>query len=1603
MKKTLFILLILCSLFSNAQLRQIDWKTNVSNLLQLTDSTYVFDAEPYDYNDIGAINREIGNYFIDFVANRYMIISSTSTTITVLDEYRKNVGPQTDQVGRVYQSVGNGIAEYIGGVDITSVDYLSRWKAVAADNELMYRYAVDSTRGEWTVKTSILDTTYIPTGLEQKGATYWDNDNNTASTVMGNGVIYQWAKEAYIDGQNDTGVEIPNGTPVMYAGSIGNSGNFRIEPGIASSTVPAFLFIGVTTEPIQDGEVGKITTRGKAREIQTDGGNYGEVWSAGDIVYESGTTNGYLTNIAPQAPIPAIPVALVISAHATNGTLEVRPTYPQRITESPDVNGTPLDSTGQLLVWNNDFSYFDFDYNINDYFITEEDILPASQVSIAIGGGSPIVTQLQLYIDNIGSSGFFLGGELSDGGAGTLDIAAGSGFIRTTNDENAELQSFKWSALSGIAVTDNTTQYVYIDDSGVITLSTDEFLEAPDKIQIGVVTKEGGVIDHVFSLGVRLQESIGNAGRFIRRVHGISRDKRKGGLIFGQSEDANRYVSMTQGSLWWGRTEYPIPAFNTSGTDIFNTYSASGLEDATATAWPNLQYDNAGTLTNLGNNKWANLFFFIEPDGHIDMVYGRAQFNSEAIADFEGVPSTSLPSRISETSILAARFTFKKSSNIATISSAFEQLFANAGVTSHPDLAVLDFASSGHTGFASSDTTDALRTDINQNTNDITLLDSEAVKSVNSISPTAGNIDIGLSNLNDYSTTNSATFGGVTSTTTGYNDFTGKIRLRGNAIQTFLMLPSSAPVSTNRAFEITNEIGVQKYAILWNGSVQSKGTGLFDGTVTHAAPALSTESALLSDVQALGSSLTLDDVTTNGNETDNDIIIGTSSSSVGAFTVEKIYTTLNKHSFDDYSTLNSSDGLGFGVFDASTTNISTTSINHLMGFQSRLTHNSSGNIIGTDGMAGFMVSNTINGAGVVTNNYGLKIYDVWGTGDITNNYAIYIHNITRGTNDYSIYSVGGANYFGGYINTAGGMNITAPVNSAIKQNTGWLWTDTGLNGGTVRGGIYATLSEELNLFGGSVIGGQVVINSSGDLGVGKSPTNRLSVFQTSYDQSVASSGQFKISESSDVFAGHIGYDQSGFTQFVFDNSYGGNPASKYSFRFANSEVFEILQSGDATFTGTTTGDEAVLDINFQQWGKIKTTISDSLGTIDLQAVLNNGNTATIGAVFGGTVSGDNPILNQDFVTKVYFNTNLPVELWTEDTYGITYADNVGIGKASTSANSLDVSGNTKTTTLDVFGDASVGSDLFVGGRIDVESSGLTPSPPFSYSGSIWMSNADNKLYFTNFTTTYDLTASGGEWDTDANGINYQSGNVGIGITSSSAIGLYVSDASSYASIYGNNTSTTGNTIGVYGKTVSTGAAIAIGGDTYNGGLYSTAVLGSNHSVTTSEHYGGEFRAEFGSLGYGVLGAGSKADFYAKGTGIFTFAEIANPEVSPNSGLSTLQVGTDNFLYVGSELNTIVAGSGLPIEIFTTDPSLVNKDHSIIINASTTNKIFLPSTNIIGNIFVIVNRIATSQTFRNNGDTANISINTINGGTTQTIAGNTSMTIQWVSSTWYQIQ
>lgn len=175
MKKLIIILALLLPFFVNAQdYRVIDWKTDVLNVQTINIDTFKFETDIKDYNDPGAITREIGNYFIDFVARCFKIIDSDETTITVVDLEHINLAPQSNKIGRVYQSIvdADSIFNSIGGVDISVLDDLSKWKDVARNNELFGRKIKEldrrDTTGIYHINRQLLDS------ISQEDTTNWN-------------------------------------------------------------------------------------------------------------------------------------------------------------------------------------------------------------------------------------------------------------------------------------------------------------------------------------------------------------------------------------------------------------------------------------------------------------------------------------------------------------------------------------------------------------------------------------------------------------------------------------------------------------------------------------------------------------------------------------------------------------------------------------------------------------------------------------------------------------------------------------------------------------------------------------------------------------------------------------------------------------------------------------------------------------------------------------------------------------------------------------------------------------------------------------------------------------------------------------------------------------------------------------------------------------------------------------------------------------------------------------------------------------------------------------------------------------------------------------
>ena len=171
------------------------------------------------------------------------------------------------------------------------------------------------------VKTFVFDTAVDEvTGLSA-GMMRWVPDDGTLNLGMNGGDVEQSiGLELYY--RVTANAQITNGRLVAAAGTHGNSGTILAShagPGID----PRYI-LGIATQNINTDERGFVTWFGKIRHIKTDGNGRGEVWANGDLLYQSPTYVGELTKTQPLAPYNKAPIAIIISAHATNGAIFVR-------------------------------------------------------------------------------------------------------------------------------------------------------------------------------------------------------------------------------------------------------------------------------------------------------------------------------------------------------------------------------------------------------------------------------------------------------------------------------------------------------------------------------------------------------------------------------------------------------------------------------------------------------------------------------------------------------------------------------------------------------------------------------------------------------------------------------------------------------------------------------------------------------------------------------------------------------------------------------------------------------------------------------------------------------------------------------------------------------------------------------------------------------------------------------------------------------------------------------------------------------------------------------------------------------------------------------
>ena len=159
--------------------------------------------------------------------------------------------------------------------------------------------------------------------VEEEGNISWNPVDQTANLGLAYGVTNQIGQEYYARVQNNTGVLIPNGSVVGFAG-VGGDATLQVAPYLADGSQPSLYALGVMTHDLPDtGEKGYCTVWGQVRDLDTS------AFNVGDILYASPTVAGALTNVKPTAPDNVIPMAACLVSDATTGVIFVRPTITQ--------------------------------------------------------------------------------------------------------------------------------------------------------------------------------------------------------------------------------------------------------------------------------------------------------------------------------------------------------------------------------------------------------------------------------------------------------------------------------------------------------------------------------------------------------------------------------------------------------------------------------------------------------------------------------------------------------------------------------------------------------------------------------------------------------------------------------------------------------------------------------------------------------------------------------------------------------------------------------------------------------------------------------------------------------------------------------------------------------------------------------------------------------------------------------------------------------------------------------------------------------------------------------------------------------------------------
>jgi hypothetical protein len=466
-------------------------------------------------------------------------------------------------------------------------------------------------------------------------------------------------------------------------------GNFpTVQYAKADAETPSQSTIGVMLETVADNGKGYVIESGNIYQVNATGSQFGEVWAAGDTLYLSAATAGYLTKTEPVTPNHLVIIGRVIVAHATEGVIDINVSNGWETYELHDVSNTPPDTDGMVKEWDVSNGYYT-PTTTPRLIGTEFTGIPTTAVDIQELTTDPLPTldnNQRTFNTVFAAAGVVTdSAAITDGGGATVNLAARDIFIRSTDSDTGVLYLSTVGASNGNSIPAGVARYIGIEyNAGSpqwVIKTTDAWTDNID-FPMGTVVNESGTL-HILNNPVLISNSL---ARLVHRLSETSpyewAEKAGGGKV---SNTGTRNLAITATEFYDRLNEFTFTAKDTSVSDTFDIYSSAGLEASAATQWPNTQYDNGGTLTDMTVNWYAWLWLYAEMDDQFVMVYGTAQYVSPAAALNDPAPTT-LPLRIQSHGRPLAKILFQKAASTPTdIISLLGESLTASGTVDHGD------------------------------------------------------------------------------------------------------------------------------------------------------------------------------------------------------------------------------------------------------------------------------------------------------------------------------------------------------------------------------------------------------------------------------------------------------------------------------------------------------------------------------------------------------------------------------------------------------------------------------------------------------------------------------------------------------------------------------------------------------------------------------------------------------------------------------------------------------------------------------------------------------------------------------------------------------